>query len=314
MGEQVLGLDRVFASRADLYLFALTILADCEHLEKKKDTRSKQFLAGYTKLPGANGFSAKNAAKAVVDLYDNFSGENFAGAVFGNNRWTGRKMDTELGFDPYAFSKRELTTPLGMAGMTLLIKGFRLYLEEAVRRMFPRKVSEDEWSSRRSEATYGKQHRSSAAFIEAVDVLMNVFDRVRTLSPNLDEYRQVTTNAVEDGKLEAEKKRASRVRVHNDGAKPTATGGRKTAKKDTTKAIEEVGKRKATVAPKKKKVLVTNSEGWSTYKVDGEDGSSDQVTDQVTDDVDNEDQVTDKVTDDVDDNGGSYRQALTANA
>jgi len=198
-----------------LYLSALAILAECECLEESKDLREKELLNGYNEVIStltnqdnttkAYRVSVHNIAKSVILLNDKHSGLEFVEHTMHRNwRWT---SDPEQdGYDPYRFSKGELKVALKEAGMTLLVKTFRLYLMETVKRFFPSSWTPDRWDAASASYRAGKSSLCSYAFIEYVSNLIALYDKISLLSPNLDEFKKVVTVAAEVGKRERAEK------------------------------------------------------------------------------------------------------------
>jgi len=289
--EKVLPYSAVHVGRADLYTVALAILADCDDKTSHSNARNRAFLEAYSRVPG--GFSARAAAKTIVDLYDQVRGHEFASEMFSNYRNWGRgkkakgkfvsdTFDEEAGFDPYVLSIKQVKTPLAMASMTLLIKAFRFYLEETLRHFY-QKSDPDRWypytDSKtkkvvKPEACYAGR-RTSAPFSAAVDTLLKIYDQVYNLSPHLDEYVQATDNAVNDGRAEAEVKRSEKdaVRATKREHVTRPTDEKKVGQRDEKNASTRVPI-EPRPQPKKKpaKIVVTDEDGWSTaVKVGGDD-------------------------------------------
>jgi hypothetical protein len=288
--EKELPFSTVHVGRADLYTIALSILADCDDKTSHPNARNSAFLAAYDRVPG--GFSARKAAKTIVDLYDQVSGQEFASEMFMNYRNWGRgkrvkgkfvsdTFDEELNYDPYVLSLKQAKTPLAMASMTVLVKAFRFYLEETLRHFF-QKSDPDRWypftdpktkKVVKPEACYAGR-RTSAPFSAALDTLLKIYDQVYNLTPLLDEYTQATEHAVTDGRAEADVKRsekdASRAtkRVHVTGSRDE----KKVGQRDEKNALTRVPEPRAQPKKRPAKVVVTDEDGWSTaVKVGGHD-------------------------------------------
>jgi len=208
----------------------VALCAEVEMLAASVLARDKAFYQGYTNME-CDGvpISVLSIAKTVVQLCDTYYDDEFIDSTISQNwRWTSSVPDqvitdktgnqrTVRGYDPYVFSYNELRVPLGEAGMMLLVKGLRLYLFETVRRLFPRNLEKDEWSS--DHASYlapNGSKRCTSNFCTFVDKLLGLYDSLSYLSPDLQEVRAVISRANLAGKEEKNKRREEKNQQRED--------------------------------------------------------------------------------------------------
>lgn len=226
IGEgKIINLGDLWVSLCSLSDVALAVLAKMDWLKNSENVRDKLLYDGYMSIKVTyhvnkkvveHNVSMYEMAKKVVGFSDVYLHCDFIGPTIGSNwRWTiDKKVKEERGFDPFGLAKTELGIKLKDAHMVLLVKIFRMYLMETVRRVFPRTRTQQNWKS--SDAVYkgGGIERTSNDFVAFVDELLKLYDSVVCLSPDLTEVKAVVNNAVTLGKYEASQKREVRQRKH----------------------------------------------------------------------------------------------------
>lgn len=214
----------LWVSNCSLRDVALGILAKIDWLRNSSNIRDKVLYNGYlsvtVKYPNDDdSFSERivsiyHMAKQVMRLE---SDQDFVYATMKMNwRWTIDKNVKEVrGFDPFGLAKTELDIKLKDAKMTLLVKIFRMYLMETVRRVFPRNRNQQKWQS--SDAVYkvGGTERSSGDFVKYVDELLKLYDQIVLLTPDLTEVKAVVNSAIALGKEESSQKREQYQKLNN---------------------------------------------------------------------------------------------------
>ena len=202
-------------SKANLYYSALAILAECDLLSTYTGTKSKTLLNGYNnitckytarKVEKTVNVSIKTMAQRVVELYDKYYTSEFLyGTILGNWRWTKQRSEDQK-YDPCSFSKGEMLVPLKSASIPLLVKTFRIYLVETVKRLFPRNLDETEWDSGAATYRRGNAVLSSIEFCDFAEVLLDQYWKVILFTPELSEFKSVIHAASEAVKLERQQK------------------------------------------------------------------------------------------------------------
>lgn len=282
---------------ADIYLVALAVMTDIEDKRAKKNPKNESFLLAYRQT------GLESYARRVLDLYDRCFSEDFSPEMFFSyKRWGRGKMgkregkrcfisdtfDENCGYDPFVFSSPQSRTSLSQAGLTLLAKAFRFFLEETLRHFF-QKSDPNAWypytdkKGKRvlPESTY-LGTRTSGVFNSAVSELLEIFDGVYKWTPHLDEFVEATERAVELGRADRDAKSASRLASSagnrsygvSDGkprAKPEKRSDEKRSEKRSEKKPEKKANDHSTPAeprkPKVVKVTTVDGEGWVTSGV-----------------------------------------------
>jgi hypothetical protein len=90
--------------------------------------------------------------------------------------------------------------------MPLLVKTFRIYLVETVKRFFPRNLSESDWDSGAATFRRGNSVMSTIEFCDYAEVLMAQYWKIILLTPELTEFRNVMHVASEAVRLERQHK------------------------------------------------------------------------------------------------------------
>jgi len=206
----------VFVSGANLYQSALAILAEYDLLTVAGTAKSKILLGGYNKMTckylvnkveKTIDVSVKDMAKAVVDTYDEYYNSEFMwNTMLKNWRYVSAELEEGQKYDPYSFSKRDRETTLGQAGMTLLIKAFRNHLTETIRKCL-NNAPISRWDSGRASFKQGGKTRCSADFCEYVDHLLKQYWKIALFTPELTEFRAVTSAVSELAKQEKQQRR-----------------------------------------------------------------------------------------------------------
>jgi hypothetical protein len=208
--NKIIKVSELWLNNCSLLDISLAILANIEKLQISSKIRDKELYNGYLsitvnqKINDAQikqDISIYSMAKKILELSGEYSNDNFIDPTIGTNwNWTiDQKIKKEKGFDPFGFSKYEEETKLIDAKMTLLIKAFRLYLIESVRRLFPQEKNPNKWES--TQATYNKT-KTSERFVIFVDELFKLYDKIVILSPDLVEVKAIVANAINLGKIE----------------------------------------------------------------------------------------------------------------
>ncbi len=195
---------------------SLAIMAEHDYLSKSSLARDKELLSGYesTKVKYSYDGTTKlynislaNLAKGVLDLIERYKTQEFVELTIGRNwNWTSHTSRIDKNnkkFDPYNFSRYERDVQLKNADMVLLVKAFRLYLIETVRRCFPKVRNPEKWDS--SGATYrvGGIDRSTSVFVAYMEELFKLFNQITKLSDTLDEHKQIVKKAGASGRRES---------------------------------------------------------------------------------------------------------------
>lgn len=290
-------------SNANLYLVALTILAECECLEVSGKARERELLKGYEKVVAkleVDGtiktypVSIRKIANEVVALHDFYKEHEFLECTMMKN-WKWMNDSKEEGFDPYRLSKGESEVRLCDAGITLLVKSLRMYLMETVKRFFQGVRDQEEWGLSHV-ATYrsGKITRSSNDFTLFVDSMMNLYDYMCCLSPTLDEIKKVSSDAFLAGKQEFSDKKTTPKQTtalkQTDDKKPSneSTTDESTEKKVTV-YFESTGKSKTQpVTVKKSNVNLWKNGNPLVKKEEKEVVEEKKVTESKTEAVDSD--------------------------
>lgn len=278
---------------ADIYLVALAIMTDIEDKRAKRNPKNESFLQAYRQT-GLEGY-----AQRIIALYDRFSTEDFSPEMFFNyKRWGRGKMgkregkrtfisdtfDENCGYDPYVFSSPQSRTSLSQAGLTLLAKALRFFLEETLRHFF-QKSDPNAWypyTDKKGkkvlpESTY-LGSRTSGVFNSAVDELLDIFDGVYKWSPHLDEFVEATEHAVELGRADRDAKSAGRLASSagnrsygvSDGKPRAKSEKRSDEKRSDRKPEKKVSAPAPPAEPRKPrvvKVTTVDEEGWVTSGV-----------------------------------------------
>lgn len=202
-------------SGANLYQSALAILAEYDLLTVAGTARSKILLSGYDKttctyvinrIEKTIDVSVKSMAQAVVDTYDKYYNMEF---MWNTMLRTWRRAPVELKegqkYDPLSFSKRDRETTLGRAGMTLLVKTFRNCLTETIRRCL-NNAPVDKWDSSRASFKYDGRVVQSVDFCDYVDDLLKQYWKIALFTPELTEFRAVTSAVAKLTKQEKEQR------------------------------------------------------------------------------------------------------------
>lgn len=257
-------------AKADIYLVSLAILTDYEQKSLKRTPKNDAFIQAYDRVQtqSSKAFSLRTMAERIVTLYDTHCKSDFANEMFYNydyRRWGRGRMqkvdkkrvfvsdtfDETRGFDPYVFSHAQARISLSHAGLTLLAKGFRFFLEETLRHFF-QKSDPDAWYPYTDEKSKKKivpeshylGNRTCSEFTSAVSKLLDIFNEVYTLSPHLTEFTLATTKAVDAG--------------HSDRVVKTAE------KLAQNSAKRSYGQKSESKKPKVVSVTTTDDEGWTT--------------------------------------------------
>lgn len=208
-----LKVQELWISSATLYHVSLALMAEYDRLVHDSNTnvRDKMLLNMMNSLKVGNQHSVSfhNLSNMVVNLHDSYKSNNFVVSTMVTNwKWTmNEEFVKEFGFDPYSLSKSESRVRLQEARLTLLIKAFRMYLIETVRRCFRRNTDPSEWNANNATYKSGGHETTSVAFITYVRSLMSMYDQVARLTPNLDEVKAIVLEAVETGKKEFSEKK-----------------------------------------------------------------------------------------------------------
>ena len=226
--DKVMTLNDLWVSNCNLMNVALAILAKVDWLRNSGNVRDKVLYNGYMSIKVSfqsekegtmeeHNVSVYSLAKRVLNLAESYSQCDFVESTMGTNwRWTIDKGVKETrGFDPFGLAKTELDVKLKEAKMTLLVKVFRMYLMETVRRVFPRTKSPQKWESSSAIYKAGGIERSSGDFVKYVDEMLKLYDSVVLLSPDLTEVKSIVNNAVSLGKDESAQKREQYQKKHN---------------------------------------------------------------------------------------------------
>jgi len=221
----------VFVSGANLYQSALAILAECDLLTVAGTAKSKILLGGYNKMTCTYvvkkvektlDVSVRDMAKAVVDTYDKYYNSEFMwGTMLKNWRHVAEELQEGQKYDPYAFSKRDRETTLGQAGMTLLVKAFRNHLTETVRRCL-NNAPIDKWDSGRASFRQGGKTLCCADFCDYVDDLLKQYWKIALFTPELTEFRAVTSAVSELAKQEKQQRRDEYAKQREEDEKRAA--------------------------------------------------------------------------------------------
>jgi hypothetical protein len=178
-------------------------------------------------------------------------------------------FDENCGYDPYVFSSREKSTDLSHAGLTLLAKGIRFFIEETLRHFF-QKSDPNSWypyinqNGKKIFPSYAYHGTmTSASFSAAIAELLELYNGIYSWSPHLDEFSEATALAVEIGRVDRDAKFAKRV--------AETAGNRFYGVSDNKPSIEKKNETKPTkkpvvVEPKKPKIVkeIIDDEGWVT--------------------------------------------------
>ena len=254
---------------SDSYLLSLAILTDIEDKTAHPNPKNTGFLRAYRQAHG--GVSLESIARRIVALYDTTKGEAFAPEMFhSHKRWGRGRMgkkdgkrafisdtfDENCGYDPFVLSSREKSTDLSHAGLTLLAKGLRFFLEETLRHFY-QKSDPNSWYPYTDKK--GKRvlpdcayngTMTSASFASAVSELLELFNGVYSWSPHLDEFSEATAKAVEAGRADRDAKFAKRV-AETAGNRSYGVSDGKPRQREASS-----GDRKQEARPAKKPVVV----------------------------------------------------------
>jgi len=144
--------------------------------------------------------------KNLVDLLDSNIETDYSNDTFNRGYPCSPRKGSNEKFDPlYHLYNGEMYTTLGSASLYVLVKVLRLFLDKLTFRMFgPRTTKDDDgnvveriWNS--DKATYGPRgkERSSLAFVEFANKLLNNFSYFDKLSSSLDEIKNGDKTAIE---------------------------------------------------------------------------------------------------------------------
>lgn len=144
--------------------------------------------------------------KNLVDLLESNIETDYSNDTFNRGYPCSPRKGGNEKFDPlYHLYNGEMYTTLGSASLYVLVKVLRLFLDKLTFRMFgPRTTKDDEgnvveriWNS--DKATYGPRgkERSSLAFVEFANKLLNNFSYFDKLSSSLDEIKNGDKTAIE---------------------------------------------------------------------------------------------------------------------
>jgi hypothetical protein len=157
-------------------------------------------------------------AKNLADLLDSNIETDYSNDTFNRGYPCSPRKGGSEKFDPlYHLYNGEMYTTLGNASLYVLVKVLRLFLDKLTFRMFgPRTTKDDDgndveriWNS--DKATYGPRgkERSSLAFVEFANKLLNNFSYFDKLSSSLDEIKNGDKTAIEIARNSIPKKNYS---------------------------------------------------------------------------------------------------------
>jgi hypothetical protein len=202
---------------SNVYYTALAIAAECDHLNVKESSKNKMLLEAYNNLTTSSGenVSIRQCAVDLIKVYDDFRGEEFIETtLLNNNKGFSSNDENEYHCD---YSQRQIT--LKSADIVLLVKAFRFYLTEMVKRFFPRYLEKDKWDCGSANYRVGPVQKTSVAFVDFSDSCMKLCETISKFSNNLQEFIDVS-NAAEQIKMsEIEKKKSERGKGGKGGGK-----------------------------------------------------------------------------------------------
>lgn len=155
-------ISELFICNSSLYYVALTILADYECLKYKNDDMYKKY---------EHPNNILKMAKRIIKFNDMKENNKFIKCIYQSYTWT-KKVE-------YVFEKNDNFITLSKANMQLLIKAFRYYLMETVKRFFPENLLISEWKS--NLATYNKINHSNIFFTYFVKKLLKYYKIISAL-------------------------------------------------------------------------------------------------------------------------------------
>lgn len=216
----------VWVSNASLLNVSLAILARVDFLKTSSNIRDKELCEGFMsvsvthvidKKPTIFRVSIHDLATRVLELASSHSKRDYVQSTIGSNwRWTiNQELKEEKGFDPFGLAKNELDVKLKDAKMLLLVKSFRMYLIETVRRVFPKQRNPAKWDSKDAVFRHGGSQTSCGEFVSFVESLFKLYDPIVKLTPELAEIKEIVERALTLGKKESSEKREVRQRAKN---------------------------------------------------------------------------------------------------
>lgn len=226
--DKFMNVNDLWVSNCSLLNVALAVLGETDWLKNSENARDRLLYDGYmsirvtyrseqTKKLMERDVSIYQMAKTILELANTYQSFGFVDATINTNwRWTiDKKVKEERGFDPFGLAKTELEIKLKHAHMVLLVKIFRMYLMETVRRVFPKVKNPRDWKSCDATFKRGGIESSSSDFIRYVEELLRLYDDIVFLSPDLTEVKSLVENAVNVGKYEATQKREQKQKKYN---------------------------------------------------------------------------------------------------
>lgn len=209
--NRTMKLEDLWVSSASLLNVSLAILAQIDFLSRSPASKSVKFcelVKGYEsmKIKFEDGdkvkttyISIKKMAEKIISLAEKYSSNDFVENTIGKNwKWSSYPFKVNKNgekYDPYDFSKQEYSVKLKDARFALLVKTFRMYLIETVRRCFPNTKNPQKWDSLNAVYKAGGSERTTSLFVEFVNELLVLFDQVVKFSDTLDECKAITRNA-----------------------------------------------------------------------------------------------------------------------
>ena len=252
--------DRKWLSRTNAYEVACTLLADAYVcFTNRHNVASRELMKAYVGLSTSKGVvSVMQLARKVIDLRNKYRGNSFLQSTVTGYRFRVECEKDESNSDVY-LTKDETYVKLDVAKFKQLVKAFRLYVECACARMFPRNLEMKKWTF--DTATYTDDRsgnkRSSLEFGEFARELLNVHWKLFNFSEKLVEVESVmvgmkaaSQKAYEQKKLDSFSKTATLDKSKGHTAPFDKSKGytvKKNPRSDVTHTKHSSGTRKFTV-------------------------------------------------------------------
>ena len=186
--------DRKWLSRTNAYEVACTLMADAfACFTNRHNVAPQELLKAYVGLSTSKGaVSVLQLARKVVDLRNSYRGEAFLQSTVTGYRFRVECDQDGSNSDVY-LTKDEMFVKLDVAKFKSLVKAFRLYVECACARMFPRNLEMKKWNC--ESATYTDDRsgnkRTSIKFAEFARELLNVHWKLCNFTEELAEVESV---------------------------------------------------------------------------------------------------------------------------
>lgn len=179
--------------------------------------------------------SLNDMALKVLSLYDTYCDKVFLDSTMCRNHRPGK------GVLPFG-TEDDARTVLGRAGLLVLARAFCFYLEQTVKRMFPRDAEEWDSASATYSVGYGKDRvsRSSADFAMFAGDLLDLYDQICLLTEDCSEYADHETAAYEAGESEKASRQTQRPRRNQPRVAPQNQGQRRILIRTTAPAVAPV--------------------------------------------------------------------------